>query len=45
MPPRSYENESGVTWYECLTCNHMWHREKLTLLAPPRRLRRQPLRH
>lgn len=47
MPPRSYESESGVTWYECATCKHVWHREKLTPLNPtwPLPRRRQTLRH
>jgi hypothetical protein len=44
MPLRSYENESGVTWHECLSCEHMWHQEKLTLFTLPRPLRRQTLR-
>lgn len=42
MPLRSYETQSGVTWFECRTCKHMWHQQKLAPL--PTRLR-QPLRH
>ncbi len=46
MPVRSYESESGVNWYECGTCKHMWHQEKVAPLNPgwPIR-RREPLRH
>jgi rubredoxin len=28
LPPRSYEAQSSVTWYQCRKCHHMWHREK-----------------
>jgi len=46
MALRAYENESGVTWYECVTCKRMWHQEKLAPLNPTRPiLRRPPLRH
>ena len=34
MALRSYESESSVTWYECLTCNRMWHREKAMSPTP-----------
>ena len=26
---RSYEAESGVTWFECASCRRIWHLEKV----------------
>ena len=28
LPPRSYEAESSVAWYECSACARLWFRKK-----------------